>query len=100
METLICLLMSSGEACAADQCSEASYTLDEDPNLDTLTIAACFTCAGELDRAFLVGWCSLRGVSLLSEERGVVAGKMAFLFPFEEWQDIRVVGRGWRKLLS
>jgi hypothetical protein len=54
-------------------------------------MAACFTRAGELGRAFLVGRRSLRAVS--SEERGAVAtgtGERAFLFPFEEQRDIRV----------
>lgn len=65
---------------------------DEDANLDTLSMAACFTRAGELGRAFLVGRRSLRAVSLSSEERGAVArtGERAFLFPFEERRDIRV----------
>lgn len=81
--------------------AKPAMPFDGDPNLDTLSIAACFTRAGELGRAFLVGWCSLRGVSLSSEERGAVTGEMAFLFPFEERRrDIRVVRRGWRKLSS
>jgi hypothetical protein len=75
--------------------AKPAISFDEDPNLDALSIAACFTRAGELGRAFLVGWCSSRGVSLSSEERR--AGEMAFLFPFEERRDIRVIGRGWRK---
>jgi hypothetical protein len=40
-------------------------------------------------------------VLLSSEERAAGAGgpgEMAFLFPFEERQDIRVAGGGWRKL--
>jgi hypothetical protein len=84
--------------------AKPAMPFDEDANLDTLSIAACFTHAGELGRVFLVGRRSLRAVSLSSEERGAVAGgagEMAFLFPFEEWRrDIRVAGRGWRKLLS
>ena len=86
--------------------AKPAMPFDEEPDLDvlsTLTIAACLTCAGELSQGFLVGWCSLRAVSLSLEERGARAGGaggLAFLFPFEEQQDIRVAGRGWRKLSS
>jgi len=83
--------------------AKPAMPFDEEPDLDvlsTLTIAACLTRAGELSRGFLVGWRSLRAVSLSSEERGAGAGGLAFLFPFEERRDIRVAGRGWRKLLS
>ena len=80
--------------------AKLAMLFDEEPGLDapsTLTIAACLTCAGELSQGFLVGWCSLRAVSLSSEERGARACGLAFLFPFEDQRDI-TVGRGWRKL--
>jgi len=83
--------------------AKPAIPFDEEPDLEdvlsTLTIAACLTHAGELSRGFLVGWRSLRAVSLSSEERGAGAGGLAFLFPFEERRDIRVARRGWRKLL-
>ena len=85
--------------------AKPAMPFDEDANLDTLSIAACLICAGELGRTFLVGRRSLRAVSLSSEERGAMTdgtGERAFLFPFEERRDIRlgVGGRGSRKLSS
>ena len=84
--------------------AKPAIPFDEEPDLDllsTLTIAACLTHAGELSWGFLDRWCSLGAVSLSLEERGAGAGEaggLAFLFPFEEWRDIRVSRGGCRKL--
>jgi hypothetical protein len=64
--------------------------------LATLANAACLTRAGELRRAFLIGWRSSGGESSSIEERD--GDGLALLFPFEGRLGIRGGGSGYERL--